>query len=121
MTTSEVINKLSMELAFMTGDLEDIKHYKKYIRMALAVGIEHFTKDMEEIIVMTRAGVEVGRFKSVTEASKRTGIRQCDVSNVLTGVQHSAGGFLFMKEKNKILVKAENEYTKSEIEQINNE
>lgn len=106
MIQNEVINKLSMELAMALGDLDTLQTCRTYIRMALAIGIDHFTKDMEEIVQMDRFGEEIARFKSVTEASVKSGIRQGDISAVLTGLQHSAGGFLFMKEKDKELVPA---------------
>jgi hypothetical protein len=104
MTQNEVINKLSMEMALLTGDLDNLNTYRWFIRQALDIGINHFTKDMEEIIQMDRFGEELGRFKGVTDCSQKTGIRQSDISAVLTGVQHSAGGFLFMRSKDKKLI-----------------
>ncbi len=106
MTQNEVINKLSMELAIKVGDFDNLNTYRWYIRQALVVGIDHFTKDMEEVIQMDRFGVEIGRFKGVTDAANKTGIRQSDISAVLTGVQHTAGGFIFMKERDKELIPA---------------
>lgn len=104
MTQDEVINKLSMEMAITVGDFDNLNTYKWYIRQALAIGIEHFTKDMEEVIQMDRFGEEIARYKGVTDASNKIGIRQGDISAVLNGVQHTAGGFIFMKTKDKELV-----------------
>jgi hypothetical protein len=106
MTQNEVINKLSMELAVKVGDFDNLNTYRWFIRQALVIGIDHFTKDMEEIIQMNHSGVEITRYKGVLEASRKTGIRQGDISAVLTGVQHSAGGFIFMKSKDRELVPA---------------
>lgn len=106
MTQSEVINNLAMEEAVLLGDLDNLNTYRWFIRQALVIGIDHFTKDMEEIVQMDRFGEELGRYKGVTDASRKTGIRQGDISAVLTGIQHSAGGFFFMKSKNKVLIRA---------------
>jgi len=97
-----------MELSIANGDFDHYENNHKYIQMALSIGIEHYTKDMEEIISMDREGVEGGRYKGVTDASKKLGLRQSDISAVLTGVQHSTGGFLFMKVKDYELVPREN-------------
>lgn len=104
MTTNDVINKLSMEMALALGDLDTLQTCKIYIQMALSIGIEHFTKDMEEIIQMDGNGVEMARYKSVTEASVKIGISQHSISAVLTGIQHTTGGFMFIKTKDKELI-----------------
>jgi len=106
MTQSEVINKLSMEMALALGDLDTLQTCRTYIQMALAIGIEHYTKDMEEIIQMDRFGVELDRFKSVSEAVEKTGIPQNYISSVLTGQQHTTGGFIFMRARDKQLIPA---------------
>lgn len=106
MTQSEVINKLSMEMALALGELDHLQTCRTYIQMALSIGIEHYTKDMEEIVQMDSFGNELGRFKSVTEAAERTGIHQSYISAVLIGQQHTTGGFIFMKAKDKELVPA---------------
>lgn len=105
MTVNEVVEKLSMEMAVALGELDHLPTCRRYIRMALAVGIEHFTKDMEEIIMMTKQGEEISRFRSVSECVSKTGIPQPQISAVLTGQQHTAGGFMFIKTKDKELVK----------------
>lgn len=104
MTINEVINKLTQEWAMETGDLENSQVARKYITRALDIGINHFTADMEEIIQLTRAGTEIARFKGVTDTATRIGIHQSYISAVLTGVQHTAGGFKFMKLKDWELV-----------------
>ena len=104
MTTSEVVNKLSMEMAVALGDLDTLQTCRTYLQMALSIGVEHFTKDMEEIIQMDCNGVEMGRYKSVTEASVKIGISQYSISAVLTGIQHTTGGFMFIKTKDKELI-----------------
>jgi hypothetical protein len=106
MTQNEVINKLSMEMALALGDLDTLPTCRTYIQMALAVGVEHFTMDMEEIIVMNYKGEELDRLKSVTDVEKKLGIKQAYVSAVLRGDQASAGGFKFQKVKDKLLIPA---------------
>jgi hypothetical protein len=103
MTQNEVINKLSTEMAVELGDFDHLALCRKYIQRALVIGTDHFTTDMEEVIQMDRFGTEIQVFKSVGDASRKTGIRQNDISTVLTGVQHTAGGFIFMKSKDKVL------------------
>jgi len=105
MTVSEVVNKLAMEQALALGDLDSLPTCRRYIQMALSIGIEHFAKHMDEIIVMTRSGEEVGRYKSVSDCAVQIGIPKSYISAVLNGRRHSAGGFIFMKSKDKELVK----------------
>ena len=97
MTQGEVINKLTSELVAWTGDIVHEPLFRQYITMALDIGVNHFTKDMEEVAMLTKGGLLVKRFRSVSEAVKNTGIRQGDISSVLTGAQHSAKGYLFRK------------------------
>jgi hypothetical protein len=106
MTVSEVVNKLALELSFRTGHFEDLKINKEYLNMALMVGIEHFTVDMEEVIAMTKEGAEVGRFKSILDAERKLGVKECNIHQVLAGRNHTAGGYCFIRTKDKILVKA---------------
>jgi hypothetical protein len=107
MLQSEVINKLSRECCIALGDFYGYKTIRTYIQMALVVGIEHFTKDMEEIVVMDMSGVETGRFKSIREAERELGINRRNIDHVITGKAHSAGGLMFMKTKDYELVKRE--------------
>jgi hypothetical protein len=106
MTQNEVINKLSMEMAMELEDFFALKICRKYIQMALSIGLEHFRTDMVEIIQMDRLGEEIERYKSATEASQKTGISLGDICSVLTGNRHSAGGFLFIRSKDKELIPA---------------
>lgn len=96
MTTREVVNKLALELAFKTGHMEDMKYYKEYLRMALAVGVEHFTVRMREVVAMNFEGKEMGRFKSVDDAAKKLIIPRQNVFQVLEGRRPSAHGFKFI-------------------------
>ena len=105
MTQNQVINKLALELAFQTGRMEDMKLYKQYLRMALVVGIDHFTVDMEEVIAMDSEGHEVGRYKSVTDAAKKLGVDRSDIVAVLNSRKQMAGGYLFVKVTDKKLIK----------------
>ena len=107
MLQSEVINKLSKELCLAQGSFDHFQNNRIYIQMALSIGVEHYTKDMEEVVAMDRNGVACGRYKGVTDAAKELGVRQSDISAVLTGTQHSTGGFLFMKVKDYELVPRE--------------
>ena len=104
MTHMEVINKLSFEMLQITGDLDHIDTYRWFIRQALDIGINHFTKDSEEVIAMTRDGVERGRFKSLREASNVLGIDRRNIQHVLAGLNHTAGGYQFILNKDKLLI-----------------
>lgn len=106
MTQNEVINKLSMEMALDLGDLDTLQTCRIYIQMALYIGIEHYTKEMEEVIMMDHFGIEIARYKSAQDASEKTGINRPSISEVMSGKIHSAGGFIFMKSKDKELIPA---------------
>jgi len=108
MTHMEVINKLAFEMVKVTGEIDHVNTYRWFIRQALDIGINHFTKDSEEIIAMTRNGVEKGRFKSIREASRCLGIHSRLIRFVLRGQHHTAGGYTFMLSKDKILINIDN-------------
>jgi len=100
MTQDQVIDALAREwILTRGGDLDDLQTARWYLRQALEIGISHFTKDMEEIVVLTRDGEEIQRYKGVTDCSVKMGIRQGDISSVLNGTQRTAGGFRFVKAK----------------------
>ena len=103
MTHDEVITKLSRECCLAIGDFSYFTTVKVYIQRALTIGIEHYTVDMEEVVVMDAEGREVGRFKSVSDASRKIGVRQSDISAVLAGRQHTTGGFMFILAKDYLL------------------
>jgi len=105
MTREYVINKLTCELVIITGDTDNMVSYRKHIAMALDIGINHFTKDMEEVVALDKWGNETGRFKGVTDAAEKLGIPQPYISAVLSGQQHTAGGYRFIKAKDRILIK----------------
>jgi hypothetical protein len=105
MTIREVINKLALELAFATGDLENIAHYKKYLRMALVVGTEHFINNKEEIVAMDYEGVEQGRYNSIRDAARKLGLDPSAICKVVNGRSYSHGGYLFIRRKETELVK----------------
>jgi hypothetical protein len=107
MTQSEVISKLSHECCLAMGDFDYFQTVQTYIQMALRVGIEHFTKDMEEIVALYKDGTEAGRFKSVENASRTLGVTYQNISAVLTGRQHTAGGLMFVKTKDYELIPRE--------------
>jgi hypothetical protein len=106
MTYNEVINKLSMEMALALGDFYYLDTCKIYIQQALAIGIDHFTKDMEEVIAMDLLGREVGRYKSILDAERQLGVRECNIHQVLAGKNHTAGGYMFVRSKDKELIPA---------------
>ena len=85
MLQSEVINKLSRECCIAMGTFDYFKTVKIYIQMALAVGVDHFSKEMEEVVALDMNGVEAGRFKSVQEAADKLGIKQSGIMNNLAG------------------------------------
>lgn len=89
----------------LTGHAEDMGVYRKYIQMALSIGLEHFSKDMEEVYAFNKWGREVGCFKSVRDASKKLGIPAHYISNMLSGRQSTAGGLIFVRSKDVELVK----------------
>jgi len=104
MTQGEVINKLSMECALALGELDHLQTIRTYIQMALSIGIDHFRKEMEEIVVVDMYGVECGRYKSTIETSQKLGICRQDITKVLNGRGHTAGGFRFMYSRDYELV-----------------
>jgi len=104
MLQSEVINKLTKELCLAQGTFDYFTINRTYIQMALSIGIEHYTKDMEEIVALYQDGSEAGRFKSFEEASRKLGISQTCISEVVRGTQHTAGGLQFIRAKDYDLV-----------------
>jgi len=108
-----------MECAIACGDFDHLQTIRTYIQMALSIGVDHYTKEMEEIVVLDTHGIEAGRYKSIVEASKQLGIHEENkvskqlgiheenISAVLNGRQHTAGGYMYMKTKDYELVKRE--------------
>lgn len=107
MLQSEVINKLARECCLAIGTFDHFKTIRTYIQMALTVGIEHYTVDMEEIIALYKDGIEAGRFKSLGDAQRKLGLLQSSISDVLAGRQHTAGGLMFMRVKDYDLIPRE--------------
>jgi len=107
MIQSEVIHKLSRECCLALGDFDHFDTVRSYIQMALSIGIEHYSKTMEEVVALYKDGTEAGRFKSVTEASEKLGIYQSSITNVLSGRCHLAGGLMWMKTKDYELIERE--------------
>jgi hypothetical protein len=110
MTRTKVINQLTLELVSLTGAAEHMTTMRRYIEMALDVGINHFTKDMEEIVVLDQYGHEVNRFKGVTDAADKMCIKQACISAVLSGQQHTAGGYRFIKAEDRKLIPKTDKY-----------
>ena len=106
MTYGEVINKLSLEMALALGDLDTRQTCATYLQMALTIGTEHFTREMEEVIALNKWGEEQGRFKGVRDASLKLGIPRGNIYNVLEGKRPTAGGFIFIRSKDKELIPA---------------
>jgi hypothetical protein len=99
MTIEEVTNKLSFEMVILTGHPEDVSIYQQYIQIGIVLGMEYFKKDQQEVIALDDKGVIVGKFRSVTEASKKLGICRQGIVKVLNARAHSAGGLHFVKQK----------------------
>jgi len=97
MTIEEVKKRLVFEMVQLTGHFEDSQIYEIYIMRALVIGMEHFRPDQEEIIAFNDNGVEVDRYKSVTEASQKLGVTRQAIDKVLSGINHSAKGLSFRK------------------------
>jgi hypothetical protein len=109
MLQSEVINKLSHECCLAMGSFDYFRTVRIYIQMALAVGVEHYRIDMDEVVALDMEGVEAGRFKSIQEAADKIGIIQSAIVNNLSGRSASAGGLKWMKVKDYELVPREPE------------
>ena len=105
MIQSEIVHKMSMEMALRLGDLNHLKTCKFYINMAVTIGTEYFTRDMEEVVALTSEGIERGRYKSIAEAAHELGLDGTHISKVLSRRYHSTGGFIFMKTKDRELIK----------------
>jgi hypothetical protein len=103
MLQSEAVKKINTEMTLELGGLEYLRICKFYINMAMVVGLECYSKNMEEIIAMNCDGIEVGRFPGLREAERNLGISAGGISNVLAGRHHTAGGLMFMKVKDKEL------------------
>jgi hypothetical protein len=109
MTQSEVINKLSHECCLAMGSFDYFKTVRIYIQMALAVGVEHYKVEMDEVVAMDMFGVEAGRFKSIQDGADKLGILQSAIVNNLSGRSAWAGGFKWMRVKDYELVSREPE------------
>ena len=75
-----------------------------------SIGIDHYTKEMEEIVVLSRNGVEMGRFRSIVETAEKLGLAQENISAVLNGRQQTSGGMIFMKARDYDLIPREKSF-----------
>lgn len=104
MIIEKVVAGLSDDLAealgFDNNEVTPREIIRRYIQRALVVGIDHYRPEMEEIVAMNLSGFELGRYRSVMEAERKTGIHHRSIQNVMAGNQHSAGGMIFIKAKN---------------------
>jgi hypothetical protein len=89
------------------GDFDYFKTVRIYIQMALAVGVDHYSKEMNEVVAMDKYGTECGRFKSIQDAANKMGIRQNAIVNTLSGRSQWAGGLKWMKVKDYELIERE--------------
>ena len=99
MIQSEVINKLTRECCLALGDFDHFNTVRTYIQMALSIGIEHYSREMEEVVVLARDGIEMGRFKSIVETAEKLGLAQENISAVINGRQQTCGGMMFIKAR----------------------
>jgi len=99
MTIDEVTKKLVFEMVQLTGHFEDADVYKSYIRIALTVGMEYFNIFQDEVIATDQQGVEVGRYKSIIDASKKLNIPRQSICKVVLGYRNKAGGLSFRKSE----------------------
>ena len=111
MLQSEVINKLSRECCLAMGSFDYFKTVRIYIQMALAVGVEHYAKEMEEIVVLDMNGTECGRYKSIVETAEKLGLFAENISAALNGRQQTSGGFKYIKTRDYELIKREEHST----------
>ena len=98
MILDEVVNKLALELMNRTGNIGHAPLYREFLNMAVIIGMEHFTPDMIEIVALLKDGAEAGRYKCTAEASRKLGIAQGNITAVLEGRRHTAGGYLFIRK-----------------------
>lgn len=105
MTQSDAVNKMAMEMSHALGDFSHLRTCKFYLNMAITIGTEHFTHDMEEIVAMNCDGIEVGRFKGLRDAARQLGLHECSISKVINGQHHTTGGLMFIKTSDKELIK----------------
>jgi hypothetical protein len=99
MTIDEVNKRLVFEMVQLTGHFEDQEIYQTYIQRALVIGMDYFTKGDHMIIAFDESGVEMGRFKTILQASERLKINPGSISNILHGKRHSARGLTFIFDK----------------------
>lgn len=96
MTIEEVKKKLVFEMIQLTGHFEDQEIYDTYIQRALVVGMEYFKPGNRQIVAINESGVEVGRFNTIVQAAKYLKIHRSNISKVLLGKRHLAGGLTFI-------------------------
>jgi hypothetical protein len=109
MTHEEVIKKLALNLAMETGTMEDLPVYRKYLQMALVIGIDHFDKRSTEIIAFTHNGAEVGRYKSIHDAGNKLGVSSANIFSCLKKHRNTVSGYMFVEKENIELIKREPE------------
>lgn len=105
MTVDEVTDKISVELALYLDRVGDLPHIKRIVRMAITVGIEYFSKDMEEIMLLNKKGELVKVFKSINDTATVLETDRSIIQRVLAGKRHSIRGYILRKVQNKPLKK----------------
>ena len=111
MLQSDVIQKLTVECHTLVIHDPDnaFVTIRKYIQMALVVGLEHFSTNMDEVVVLDHNGVEQGIYKSTQEASEKLGVYRKNITAVLGGRRPTAGGYKFIKRKDYKLLRRSSE------------
>jgi hypothetical protein len=94
MDAQAIINKLTAEVLHQT----DVEGIRQCIAMAVAggynLGQSQYVNN-KSVIQMTKDGRDVRTFASQTDASKATGIKQCDISDCCLNKRNRthAGGY----------------------------
>lgn len=71
----------------------------EYLRYGAREYIKPGSEKMKTIIQCDKNGNFMNKYKSVQEASQKTNVRRSTISGVLTGTYKSAGGYIFVYEK----------------------
>jgi hypothetical protein len=99
MTIDAAIKGLTFEMILQTGDYEHAETYKLFLTRALTIGMDHFSKNMDEIVAFDISGHEVGRYRNAYEASAKLGVARGNINQILSGKKHSIHGYMFRRAK----------------------
>lgn len=84
------INRTCRNKQFMFED--------EYLKRGAKIYEKPESKSMKSVIQCDLSGNFISQFRSVQEASKKTGVRRSRISSVITGISKTAGGFIWVYE-----------------------